>query len=119
MKTQLYNPIYETTKIMQTSALMMNTQEKRRAYAAMGARQEQNTISQEAAQGTIATKSKFKRWNMNAISTNPTDTYVETADKPTLWAFGALGLLATILGIAFSWKLVKKLTKKPKKHSKK
>jgi hypothetical protein len=114
MNITLYNPIHDAAKIMTTPALIMNTQEKRRAFSAIGKTAAQNQTEQTLKTGTLLAQTKIRNWNLNPVSDEAPETPA-TPDITSLWIFRILLAGAVIVSLALTWKFGKKLFKKSKK----
>lgn len=114
MNATLYNPIHDAAKIMTTPVLIMNTQEKRRAFSAIGKTAEQNQTEQNLKTGTLLAQTKIRNWNLNPVSDEVPETPA-TPDTTTVWIFRVLVGAAILVSLALTWKLGKKFFTKSKK----
>lgn len=114
MNVSLYNPIHGAAKIMTTPVLIMNTQEKRRAFAAIGKTAAQNQTEQNIKAGTLLAQSKIRNWNLNPVSDEAPETPA-TPDATTLWIFRILVGAVVIVSLVITWKFVGKKLLRSKK----
>lgn len=107
----LYNETRRAANIMVTSPIVLNTQDKRRAFAELGKQTEKAQQTQNAEAGTLMAQTKFRIWNANPIGTDDGKTPV-TVEPKTYAAYKILSCLALILAAVVVVKAGKKILKK-------